>query len=251
MPLPVHIDLIGDDAICQGKLWRVHVRLEVPTEPAAPFVNAGKWAVGDYAAKATDDGSRFLVTVAGTAAASEPVWPTALGGLVVSGGVTFMRVGSSRLLDTTGYGGEMDIRSTPDSGTTILTLTTGNGRIEVGYDPPKWLASTAYAVGAQVVPTTPNGWIYQAAAAGTGGSTEPVWPVVWGGNVADGTVTWRAELADAVAMTNLRLSLLDTDTPAVPTFTTASYDIELKDLFNRVYGVAVGYVSMWRERSRP
>ena len=39
-----------------------------------------------------------------------------------------------------------------------------------------WAASTAYAVGDRIVPTTPNGRVYEARRAGTSGTTEPDWP---------------------------------------------------------------------------
>jgi len=39
-----------------------------------------------------------------------------------------------------------------------------------------WTASTAYAVGDRIVPTTPNGRLYQVIIAGTSDATEPDWP---------------------------------------------------------------------------
>mgnify|MGYP002142882647 FL=1 len=39
-----------------------------------------------------------------------------------------------------------------------------------------WTASTAYAVGDRIVPTTPNGRVYEARRAGTSDTTEPGWP---------------------------------------------------------------------------
>ena len=53
-----------------------------------------------------------------------------------------------------------------------------------------WAASTAYAVGDYVQPTTPNSHYYRCTVAGTSGATEPgTWPTT-GGTVADGTITW-------------------------------------------------------------
>lgn len=43
-----------------------------------------------------------------------------------------------------------------------------------------WSASTAYAVGDRVVPSTPNGRIYECRVAGTSSATEPVWPSIYG-----------------------------------------------------------------------
>jgi hypothetical protein len=39
-----------------------------------------------------------------------------------------------------------------------------------------WTASTTYAVGDRVVPTTPNGRVYEARVAGTSGATQPEFP---------------------------------------------------------------------------
>lgn len=53
-----------------------------------------------------------------------------------------------------------------------------------------WVASTAYSVGALVVPTTRNGHYYRVTGAGAGGPTEPTWPTTSGGIVALDGVTY-------------------------------------------------------------
>lgn len=53
--------------------------------------------------------------------------------------------------------------------------------------------STAYAVGAQVVPSTPNGRLYRCTVAGTSASTAPVWPTRYyriAQRIQDGTAVW-------------------------------------------------------------
>ena len=55
-----------------------------------------------------------------------------------------------------------------------------------------WTASTAYSVGDRVVPTTPNGRVYECRVAGTSATTEPEWAEYPGGqwkgwSVLDGT----------------------------------------------------------------
>jgi hypothetical protein len=53
-----------------------------------------------------------------------------------------------------------------------------------------WQADTVYGQGAMVIPTVPNGHLYQCAVAGTSGSTEPAWNQFFGTTTTDGTVTW-------------------------------------------------------------
>lgn len=53
-----------------------------------------------------------------------------------------------------------------------------------------WAAATAYAVGDRIVPSVPNGRVYEARIAGTSGATEPDWPdyVAYSGYwIEDGT----------------------------------------------------------------
>ena len=53
-----------------------------------------------------------------------------------------------------------------------------------------WAASTAYALGAIVIPTANNGLWYECTTAGTSGTAEPAWPTTEGATVGDNTVTW-------------------------------------------------------------
>lgn len=50
--------------------------------------------------------------------------------------------------------------------------------------------TTAYNVGDIVIPASPNGYLYQAAVAGTSGGSAPTYPTVVGTTVADSGVTW-------------------------------------------------------------
>lgn len=54
----------------------------------------------------------------------------------------------------------------------------------------QWAASTAQLVGAIVRPTTGNGFVYRAQAAGTTAASEPTWPTTIGATVTDSGVTW-------------------------------------------------------------
>jgi hypothetical protein len=53
-----------------------------------------------------------------------------------------------------------------------------------------WAPSTAYALGATVVPTTRNGHAYTVTTAGASGAMEPPWPTTSGATVADGTAVF-------------------------------------------------------------
>lgn len=91
-----------------------------------------------------------------------------------------------------------------DADITALVLATARATV--------WAASTAYDYGDRVVPTTRAGYVFTASVAGTSGSTEPVWPTLYGGaslwdvrwphvatfntGLADGTVEWAASAPD-------------------------------------------------------
>lgn len=54
-----------------------------------------------------------------------------------------------------------------------------------------WAATTTYAVGDVVRPSTANGHVYKCIVAGDSGGSEPTWPTTAELQVTDGTVTWR------------------------------------------------------------
>ena len=58
-----------------------------------------------------------------------------------------------------------------------------------------WVASTAYALGDIVVPTTSNGFWYECTTAGTSAAGEPTWPTTEGDTVADNTATWTCRIS--------------------------------------------------------
>lgn len=85
---------------------------------------------------------------------------------------------------------------------------------------PEWAVATAYVVGDCVQPTTPNGFRYRCVTAGTShATTEPVWPLLIGGEITDGTVIWRLVSAKHET-TEITLALteaaLATNTPGDP-----------------------------------
>ena len=68
-----------------------------------------------------------------------------------------------------------------------------------------WQASTAYAIGAVVRPTSQQatGLVFRCAVAGTTSGTEPGWPTLANNTVVDGTVTWLAVGAVAPELSEL------------------------------------------------
>lgn len=153
------------------------------------------------------------------------------------------------LLDTTGYTARMQVRETVDASTVELECTTANGRLEVGFDPPKWEATTAYGVGQQVVPTTLNGYVYECTVAGDSDASEPTWPTTLAQTVVDDGVTWRCELADTI-VSDLRIVLLPADTAALTSWGNGYWDLELIDTFGHVARILEGSCVLSREVTR-
>lgn len=94
-----------------------------------------------------------------THATTEPTWPTALGDTVVDDVVTWTCIER------------------------IPTYTS-------------WVADTVTALNAIVMPSTPDGYAYQAVAIGSGdhkthATTEPTWPTTYGATIVDDQVTWQ------------------------------------------------------------
>lgn len=69
----------------------------------------------------------------------------------------------------------------------------GRALIGVGQtEPPKWTASTTYAINNCVRPTASYNYVYEATSitTGTSAASEPTWPTTVGNSVVDGGVTW-------------------------------------------------------------
>jgi hypothetical protein len=62
-------------------------------------------------------------------------------------------------------------------------------------NPQKWQASTIYNTGDFVVPTTWNGFIYEATTGGTTSGIEPNWKTTIGQTNSNGSVTWTCRSA--------------------------------------------------------
>lgn len=60
----------------------------------------------------------------------------------------------------------------------------------VGATYSAWATSTAYSLGNRRIPTSSNGYYYEATVAGTSSGTQPTWPTTLGDTVTDGGVTW-------------------------------------------------------------
>jgi len=68
-----------------------------------------------------------------------------------------------------------------------------------------WVASTAYALGAYVKPTTDNGYVYKCTTAGTSDSSEPTWGTTPAGTTNDNTAVWTCYKADNTSILHLAL----------------------------------------------
>lgn len=238
---PGRLDLVDDRAIIQGSTWTLPLRLLVNALPAPKFAASAPYVVGNYVSPSVSTGYTYLVVVAGTSGASEPTWPTVLGGRVANGAgaLVFMAVSSQRLLDTTGYDARMKVKDDV-GGTTYLDISVTSGQIVVGYEPNKWVAATAYALGQQVVPTVLNGYVYECVAAGTShATTQPTWPTTDGAIVTDGTVTWRNVSSDS-GVYNLYIGLTAAFTAGLTSFGQGRYDIEIVDLSSYVTRIIEG-----------
>ena len=55
---------------------------------------------------------------------------------------------------------------------------------------PVWVTLQVDALTTYITPTVANGFYYKCTVAGTGGASQPIWPVTVGTTVADGTTTW-------------------------------------------------------------
>ena len=65
---------------------------------------------------------------------------------------------------------------------------------EITYRPPSRQNNTAYIRGVSVVlPTTPNGCMYECISGGISSSTEPTWGTIEGGTTEDNDVKWRCK----------------------------------------------------------
>jgi D-tyrosyl-tRNA(Tyr) deacylase len=201
------------------------------------------YAVGDRVTPLAPNGYAYECATAGTSHAStEPSWPTVVGKTVSDGTATWRCAGTVTdrvyLVDTTGYSAVMEIRQGSFDGATQLECSTANGRITVGFEPPKWVVATAYGVGQQVVPTLLNGYVYQCTVAGTShASTEPAWPTALGATVSDGTARWRCEQAEDIGnglVNNLVVNAGPAVTAALADWGMGLYVLKLLDPFGNV-----------------
>jgi len=91
-----------------------------------------------------------------------------------------------------------------------LQATSNPGVDQVVFSPsyilPARTNSTAYSLGASVIPATANGYRYVCTTAGTTGSTVPTFGTTIGGTTTDGTVVWTL-IAATSSINEIKLSL--------------------------------------------
>lgn len=142
------------------------------------------------------NGYVYLSTDNGTSSPTEPTWPTTVGDTVDDNG------GASALVTNHAYSAGDFLIPTTANGYYYKCTTNGTSaaneptwpKIEGGTvtdnNSPAWAASTAYAVGDMIVPTTANGYNYECTTAGTSGTAEPTWSTTVGDTTSDGSAVW-------------------------------------------------------------
>lgn len=133
------------------------------------WVGTTGYFFGDIVKATVSTGHAFEAQGDGTSGGVEPVWAgipltPGGGGTIVDGGVTWLDLGINPPLS-----------ETQDRGFVAPVLT--------------WTTLTGKLVGDFVIPTVPNGHVYESQSVGTTAVGEPVFPTD-GSTVVDGTVTW-------------------------------------------------------------
>jgi hypothetical protein len=98
------------------------------------------YAVGDIRKPTVDNGHRYRCTVAGTSAGSEPTWPTADGGTVADGTVTWEEYGGALANNTIWADASANEVATGD-GYTTGGATLGSSAVTYSGDEGKWDAA--------------------------------------------------------------------------------------------------------------
>jgi len=98
--LPVGFQF-DNDPTAGGYLNSVSVRAGICGRTFIPSI-ADFYYAGFYVLPTVDNGYTYKVTAVAGACGAEPVWPTVIGNMVVSGGVTFQCAGVSALIKGTG-----------------------------------------------------------------------------------------------------------------------------------------------------
>lgn len=135
-------------------------------------------------------------------------------------------------VDTVGRATLTFTKDVSDPGTTVKLFRSNDGTdfSEVTIPTPAaWQPSTAYAIGAIIRPTTPNGHYYRMAGyvPGASSSTEPTWLTTTGEN-ADGVLRWH--IYDPVTLTDNGTTITVRDNRPV----------------NSIEGVPLGSLGYWK-----
>lgn len=95
----------------------------------------------------------------------------------------------------------LDIISTSDE---LVVCTTQPASYFETVNPGAWVSGAVYTLDDCVRPmVSRNGFTYRCTQAGTSGENEPVWPVISGESVADGSAIWQAVSCLAIANTSI------------------------------------------------
>lgn len=143
-----------------------NIKVARPSVSGETWVNDTQYEVGEFVKDFPDNGRIYSVLrILYFSAGVEPTWPTTQAGeTITDGDIVWTSIAKD---DTAGI--------------------------------TDWTASTEYQLGAQVKPTTPNGFIFEASELlNASGSVEPTWPALAGNNptqaqgqfIKDGDILW-------------------------------------------------------------
>jgi hypothetical protein len=156
--------------------------------------------------------------------------------------------GNRELQDTTGYTSEFTIRDGSDFSGDVVFEAFDTDYITVGWSPAVAERNTPYSLGQWVVPDSGlNGFIYECTTAGTThASDEPVWPVLIGDDISDGTAEWTCISSD-VYVSSIYLYIPSGVTEGLTDWGAGCYTWKLADTFGNAQRLFQGTARLSRE----
>jgi hypothetical protein len=161
-----------------------------PAWTASTAYSVGNVVVPFVQSPSVQNGFSYICISAGTSGSGQPTWPMTFGATVTDNGVVWTPTPPYAVRDW------WEQFITTRDGVDPLPLSNGGTGLSIPGMPrapmlPTWTASTAYALGATIIPPTLNGYTYVCTTPGTSGTSQPTtWPTLPGVNVNDGSAVW-------------------------------------------------------------